>query len=110
MVRSPSAVRRTTWLGWLPEPERTSRPADGPLALRGQTYDRTDLCKIDEVLRVNLGQGLGRQLADQETHRTGRGLPGINPAAKRRHHGWDIGGGLAVPCDLVHAHPPRGKA
>jgi hypothetical protein len=81
MGRSPAALRRTI----------------------GRIWE-----KIDEVLRVNLGQGLGRQLADQETHRTGRGLPGINPAAKRRHHGWDIGGGLAVPCDLVHAHPPGG--
>ena len=49
-------------------------------------------------------------IRDGRIHRIGRSLPGINPAAKRRHHGWDIGRGLAVPCDLVHAHTPRGKA
>ena len=53
---------------------------------------------------------LVRQLVDQEPHRIGRGLPGIDPAAKRRHHRGHIGRGFAMKFDLVHAHPPRGKA
>jgi hypothetical protein len=68
-----------------------------------QAHDRTDLGKIDEVLQVDGGQRLGRQLADQKSQRIGRGLPGINPAGKRRHQRCHIGRGLTVKCHSVHA-------
>jgi hypothetical protein len=82
---------------------------DGEFA-PGIKHDRPGLRKIDEVLQVNRGQRLGCQLADEEPQRIGRGLPGIDPAAQRRHHRGHIGRGLTMKFDLVHAHPPRGKA
>ena len=33
--------------GWLPEPERMPRPADGALPRGGQAYDRPDLGKLN---------------------------------------------------------------
>jgi hypothetical protein len=64
----------------------------------------------DTIRQIDGGQRLGGQLADQEPQRIGRGLAGIDPAGKRRHQRWEVSGGLAVKGDLVHAHPPRGKA
>jgi hypothetical protein len=100
---------RTT-RGRLPGPQRAPRPAEGALPRGAQAHDGPERGKVDERLRVDRGERRGGELADEGAQRTRRGLPGIDPAAKRRHHGWDIGGGLAVPCDVIHMHPPCGKA
>ena len=99
-----------TAIGWLPGPKRDPRPADRALPLGAQAHDRPERGKVDEVLRVNRGERRGRELADQGAQRARRRVPGVDPAPKRYDHRGNIGGGLAVKFDVVHTHPPYGKA
>ena len=97
-------------IGGLPGPKRDPRPADRALPLGAQAHDRPDRGKVDELLRVDRGERRGGELADQGAQRARRRVPGIDPSAKRHDHRGNIGGGLAVKCDVVHTHPPRGQA
>jgi len=99
-----------TTIGWLPGPKRDPRPADGALPLGAEAYDRPECGKVDERFWVDRSERRGRELADQGAHSAGGGLAGIDPSSKRHHHRGQIGRGLAVKFDLVHAHPPGGKA